>query len=303
MFVHLTIAQMAVFAPTVIGIGFAVGFLSGLFGVGGGFLITPLLMLLGVPTAVAVATGANQAVATSASAALAQWMRGNVDFKMAGFLIAGGGVGSWLGVYAVKALSTFGQTDLVVAICYAVLLGLLGAFMLAEGGSAILRRWRPQASGKPISRAHHTWIHRLPLKTRFRTSKLYMSVIPPIALGVLVGVLGAVMGVGGGFILVPAMVYLLKIPTRVVIGTSLVQVVVVSTLVTILHATNTHAVDVQLAALLILGGVIGAPLGAQAGMRIQAEELRALLGLLVLSVGARFALQLLLEPDEPFNLG
>jgi len=293
---------MAVFAPTIIGIGFAVGFLSGLFGVGGGFLITPLLLMLGIPTDVAVATGANQSVATSASAAMAQWQRGNVDIKVALLLVGGGGVGAILGVFIISELRSLGQIDLAIAVCYTVLLGALGTLMLVEGIMAIRRASGRVVSGGRPSRSHISWIHGLPLKTRFPRSKLYMSTIPPVMLGMFVGILGAVMGVGGGFVLVPAMVYLLRMPTQVVVGTSLVQVFVVSGLATVLHATENKTVDVQLALLMVIGGVIGAQLGAQAGAKIRAEQLRALLGLVVLAVGVRFALTLVLAPNDIYSL-
>lgn len=301
MYLHLTIAQLTVFWPTIIGVGMAVGFLSGMFGVGGGFLISPLLMFLGIPTEVAVATGANQSVATSASAASAQWRYGNVDLKMAAYLMAGGGVGSLTGVHLVSALRSLGQIEFVISICYAVLLGTLGLTMLLEGLAVMRKARRAGATPAKLSRSQHSWIHGLPFKTRFTRSKLYMSVIPPIVLGVIVGMLGAVMGVGGGFLLVPAMVYLLKMPTQVVIGTSLIQVLVISAMTTVLHAAENHSVDVVLAFLLIIGGVVGAVFGAQASTRIKAEQLRMLLGLMVFAVGVRFALLLVLEPSELFS--
>lgn len=302
MYLYLTIAQMSVFWPLVIGIGWAVGFLSGLFGVGGGFLITPLLMFIGIPTEVAVATGANQAIATSASAASAQWQRGNVDLKMGGLLLAGGGIGAILGVFVVSGLRSIGQVDFVIAICYTVLLGTLGLLMLIEGANAIRRARGGKPVGGAAARAHYGWVHGLPLKMRFPRSKLYMSAIPPVLLGAFVGILGAVMGVGGGFVLVPAMVYLLKMPTQVVIGTSLVQVAAVSALATLFHAAQNKTVDMELAALLILGGVAGAQWGAQFGAQIKSEQLRALLGIIVLAVGIRFALQLVLQPSDVFGL-
>ena len=304
MYFHLSIAQLAVFVPSILGVGLAVGFLSGLFGVGGGFLITPLLMFLGIPTEVAIATGANNAVATSASAAKTQWQMGNVDLTMSGLLLAGGGIGSIGGVFAVGWLRSLGQVDFVLAVSYAVLLGVLGVLMLVEGINALRprRRGADGTVGARRSRSHYGWIHGLPLKIRFRSSKLYMSAIPPVTLGVFVGVLGAVMGVGGGFLLVPAMVYLLKMPTRVVIGTSLVQVLAVSSISTVMHAWQNQTVDVELAMLLIIGGVIGAQWGAKASVRISAAQLRALLGLLVLLVAVRFALQLLIEPGDIYSL-
>lgn len=301
MYLHLTIAQLTVFWPMVIGVGLAVGFLSGMFGVGGGFLISPLLMFLGIPTEVAVATGANQAAATSASAATAQWRSGNVDLKMAAYLLGGGAIGSVLGVFLVTALRAVGQVEFVISVCYALLLGILGLIMLIEGLSVMRRSHNASLAPAKRTRSHYAWIHGLPLKTRFPHSKLYMSVIPPIVLGVIVGILGAVMGVGGGFLLVPAMVYLLKMPTQVVIGTSLIQVLVISSITTALHAAQNQTVDLQLAFLLIIGGVIGAQWGARAGARIKSEQLRALLGLLVFAVGVRFALLLVMEPAELFN--
>ncbi|MBU2531393.1 MAG: sulfite exporter TauE/SafE family protein, partial [Alphaproteobacteria bacterium] len=264
---------MTVFWPTIVGVGLAVGVLSGMFGVGGGFLISPLLMFLGIPTEVAVATGANQAAATSASAATAQWKSGNVDLKMAGLLLGGGALGSFLGVFLVSALRAIGQIEFVISVCYALLLGTLGLLMLIEGASVIRRSRRTTAGTALRSRTQHTWIHGLPFKTRFPRSKLYMSVIPPLVLGVIVGILGAVMGVGGGFLLVPAMVYLLKVPTQVVVGTSLIQVLVISSITTILHAYQNKTVDMELAILLIVGGVIGAQWGARAGARIKSEQL------------------------------
>ena len=266
MFFHLSIAQLAVFVPAIVGAGLLVGFLSGLFGVGGGFLITPLLMFLGIPTDVAVATGANQAVATSASAAKAQWQLGNVDLKMGVLLLAGGGLGSLVGVNLVVVLRALGQIDLVISICYAVLLGILGLLMLIEGVNAMRQAKMPDGAPRKRSKSHYAWVHGLPLKTRFPRSKLYMSAIPPVLLGIVVGLLGAVMGVGGGFLLVPAMIYLLKMSTRVVIGTSLVQVLFVSSIATIMHATQNKTVDIELALMLIVGGVIGAQWGGEGGV-------------------------------------
>lgn len=302
MYLHLTIAQLTIFWPTIVGLGLAVGFVSGMFGVGGGFLITPLLMFLGIPTDVAIATGANQSVAVSASAALAQWQRGNVDGKVVGFLLVGGGAGSVLGVFAIAALRTTGQIEFVVSVCYALLLGGLGILMFVEGLSVMRRSAGATSGSTRRSRSHYRFIHGLPFKTRFRHSKLYMSVIPPLALGVIVGLMGAVMGVGGGFLLVPAMVYLLKMPTQIVIGTSLVQVFIVSALTTVLHATENQTVDVQLALVLLLGGVVGAHFGVKFGAEIKGEQLRALLGALIFAVGVRFALLLLLEPAEVYSV-
>ncbi len=300
MYLHLSIAQLTVLWPLVVGAGFAVGLLSGLFGVGGGFLISPILMFIGIPTEVAISSGANQSVATSASAAMAQWRLGNVDLRMSMLLLAGGTVGSLSGVQVVAALRTIGQIELVISLAYAFLLGSLGSLMAIEGINA-LRAARKEAGGER-RRQHYAWVHGLPWKMRFPRSKLYMSVVPPIVLGFIVGNLGAIMGVGGGFLLVPAMVYILKMPTQVVVGTSLIQVSIVSAFTTFLHAYNLQTVDIELAMLLIVGGVIGAQWGSRMSTKIKAEQLRALLGFLVLLVGFRFVLLLLMEPADAFSL-
>ncbi len=302
MYIHLTIAQLSVFWPLVVGAGLSVGFLSGLFGVGGGFLISPLLMFIGIPPEIAISTGANQSVATSASAAVSQWRLGNVDLAMSAFLLAGGAAGSLTGVQAVDLLRSIGQIELAVSLAYAVLLGSLGSLMAIEGINAVRKARVAERQPTRRGRHHYAWVHGLPWKRRFPRSKLYMSVLPPIILGFIVGNLGAIMGVGGGFLLVPAMVYILRMPTQVVIGTSLVQVSIVSALTTLLHAYQLQTVDIQLAILLILGGVLGAQWGAMASTRIKAEQLRALLGFLVLAVGFRFVLQLLLEPADHFSV-
>jgi uncharacterized protein len=284
----------------IVGVGFAVGFLSGMLGVGGGFLITPLLVVLGIPIDVAVATGANQAVATSASGTLAQWVQGNVDLKMGALLCAGGLTGAVLGVRLLAFLKMSGHVDVVVSVCYVVLLGSIGVLMLVEGGRAILR----SRGGMDLAarRRRHIWIHSLPLKTRFARSKLYMSLLPPAVLGVVVGVLGALMGVGGGFVAVPIMVYLFGMPTRVVVGTSLFLVFATSMLTTVLQSWQNQSVDVVLAVLLMAGGVIGAQLGTRAGHNMPGEQIRAMLGLLVLAVSLRIAIGLIATPAQPFSL-
>jgi hypothetical protein len=298
--IYLPIAGMPIDVFVVIGVGLAVGFLSGMLGVGGGFLITPLLVVLGIPIDVAVSTGANQAVATSASGTLAQWQRGNVDLKMGGLTVIGGILGAVLGVRFLGYLKTIGQIDLVVSILYVALLGFVGMLMLVEGVRAILAARRGLAVG-PV-RQRHTWLHNLPLKTRFSHSKLYMSMIPPLVLGVLIGLLGGIMGVGGGFIAVPIMVYLFRMPTRVVIGTSLLQVFATSILTTVLQAWQNKSVDVVLASLLILGGVVGAQLGTRAGQNLKGEQIRALLGLLILAVSLRIAFGLVHNPADLYSL-
>jgi len=281
-------------------LGGIVGFLSGMFGVGGGFLITPLLFFIGVPPAVAVATGANQVVASSVSGVLAQLRRKGVDFHMGGVLLVGGVFGSAVGVWVFRLMTQAGQIDLFVQLSYVIFLGLIGAMMLQESLRTLLRARKP---GAPIRRAHtHSWVHGLPLKMKFRASGLYISVIPPLMVGALVGFLAAIMGVGGGFIMVPAMIYLLGMPTKVVIGTSLFQIIFVTAFTTVMHAVTSQTVDMLLALVLILGGVVGAQIGTRVGVRLKAEQLRILLSLLVLAVAIRIAVDLLLTPDELYSV-
>jgi uncharacterized membrane protein YfcA len=298
---YLPIAEVSVNAFLLLGLGGIVGFLSGMFGVGGGFLITPLLFFIGVPPAVAVATGANQVVASSISGVLAQLRRKGVDFAMGWVLLGGGIVGSAIGVWVFRLMTQAGQIDLFVQLSYVLFLGLIGAMMLQESLRALLRSRQP--GGAAIRRSHvHSWVHRLPLKMKFRASGLYISVIPPVLIGAAVGFLAAIMGVGGGFIMVPAMIYLLGMPTKVVIGTSLFQIIFVTAFTTVMHAVTSQTVDMLLALLLILGGVVGAQIGTRVGVRLKAEQLRILLSLLVLAVSIRIALDLLLTPDELFSV-
>jgi uncharacterized membrane protein YfcA len=297
--VYLPIAEMSVDASLVVGIGLAVGLLSGLFGVGGGFLMTPLLIFIGIPSSVAVATSANQTMGASVSGLIAHWRRGNVDFKMGAVLTASGLAGSALGVQIFALVRQLGQVDLVVAVFYVVVLGIVGGLMVGESARAILRRRR-----QIRRRLHeHFWMHGLPLKMRFRQSRLYISVIPPALIGFGIGLLSAIMGVGGGFVLVPAMIYLLGIPTSVVIGTSLFQVVFVTAAVTIMQAISTQSVDIILSLLLMGGAVAGAQFGASLGSRLRGEETRGLLGLLVLAVAVELAVGLLRRPDALYSLG
>jgi uncharacterized membrane protein YfcA len=297
--IYLPIAEMSVNGLLLLGIGGLVGVLSGMFGVGGGFLTTPLLIFIGIPPAVAVATGSNQLVASSLSGALAHWRRRTVDVRMAAVMLAGGLLGSAAGVAAFAALRRAGQVDLLVSLSYATLLGVVGSLMLAES-LRTLRRARRGAP--PAARRGHRWVHALPLKLRFRESKLHISALPPAAVGFVVGLLSAVMGVGGGFLAVPAMIYLLGMPTGVVVGTSLFQIVFVTAFTTLLHAVQTRTVDVVLAVLLILGGVVGAQFGARIGARLPAERLRLLLAATVLAVAAKLGLDLVIPPAEPFSL-
>ncbi|MCL3881940.1 sulfite exporter TauE/SafE family protein [Marivita sp. GX14005] len=297
--IYLPIAEVSVNAFLLLGLGGMVGILSGMFGVGGGFLMTPLLFFIGIPPAVAVATEANQIVASSFSGVLAHFRRKTVDLKMGTVLLVGGLVGAALGVALFNYLKSLGQVDLLVRLCYVVFLGIIGALMFVESLNAIRKTKR----GKPPARKKHNWVHGLPFKMRFRTSGLYISVIPPLVVGVLVGVLAAIMGVGGGFIMVPAMIYLLGMPTKVVVGTSLFQIIFVTAFTTLLHATTNYTVDMVLAVLLLVGGVVGAQIGTVIGARLQAEQLRILLALLVLVVCGKLALDLLIQPSELFTLG
>lgn len=294
---YLPIAEVSVNAFLILGLGGLVGVLSGMFGVGGGFLITPLLFVAGIPPPVAVATAASQIVASSFSALLAHLQRRNVDIPMGLVLLAGGLLGSGLGIVVFNMLKAMGQVDLLIKLCYVVFLGVIGGLMLQES----LRALRRARSGAPPVRRRHTWVHALPLKAKFRVSGLYISVIPPLLVGAFVGLLAAIMGVGGGFILVPAMIYLLGMPTKVVIGTSLFQIIFVTAFTTLLHATTNYTVDIILAALLIVGGVIGAQIGARIGVKMRAESLRILLSALVLAVCVQLALDLVIKPAELYS--
>ncbi|MDA7964068.1 sulfite exporter TauE/SafE family protein [Ruegeria sp.] len=299
--IYLPIAEVSVNAFLLFGLGGMVGILSGMFGVGGGFLMTPLLFFIGIPPAVAVATEANQIVASSFSGVLAHFRRKTVDLKMGFVLLIGGLTGAALGVIIFNYLKSLGQVDLLVKLCYVVFLGIIGSLMFIESVNA-LRRSR-KAGATPPKRRQRSWIHALPFKMRFRTSGLYISVIPPLFVGLFVGILSAIMGVGGGFIMVPAMIYLLGMPTKVVVGTSLFQIIFVTAFTTMLHATTNYTVDVVLAVLLLVGGVVGAQIGTVIGARMPAEQLRVLLAALVLVVCGKLGLDLLLEPAELFSLG
>ena len=299
--IYLPIAETSVNIFTIFGMGAAVGFLSGMFGVGGGFLITPLLMLSGIPAAVAVATGANQVVASSISGTMTQWRRGNVDVKMGSVLLVGGAIGAVFGVQLVKLLRYTGQAEIVISLLYTVFLGGIGILMLTESLSAMHRARHAKGHTRRSSQ-HHYWVHGLPFKMRFQRSKLYISAIPPLVIGFLVGLLSGILGVGGGFIMVPAMIYLLRMPTKVVIGTSLFQIIFVAALTTIFHASTNYAVDIVLALILMIGGVIGAQFGASAGQRLRGEHLRALLALLVLGVSLRLMVDLIATPPDLFAI-
>lgn len=297
--IYLPIAEVSVNAFTLLGLGGIVGVLSGMFGVGGGFLITPLLMFIGVPPGVAVATGSNQVVASSVSGVLAHLKRKTVDFRMGTVLLAGGMVGSGIGIWVFSILRAMGKVDVLVQFSYVLFLGSIGTMMLIES----VRTLRKQAAGRPTRRIKQSaWVHRLPLKMKFRTSGLYISAIPPVLVGAAVGFLSAIMGVGGGFIMVPAMIYLLGMPTKVVVGTSLFQIIFVTAFTTLMHAVTAYSVDILLAVMLILGGVIGAQIGTQIGIALKAERLRLLLALMVLAVSGKIFLDMVIEPSEFYTI-
>jgi uncharacterized protein len=297
--IYLPIAEISVNIFLILGMGGAVGFLSGVFGVGGGFLMTPILIFIGIPPAVAVATEANQIVASSVSGVLAHWKRGNVDFKMGFALLFGGIIGSSIGVGLFSFLRDLGQLDLVIKLSYVVFLGIIGILMLIESFNS-----SQKTKKRGLVKLHtHNWMHGLPFKTRFRRSRLYISALLPISIGILVGLLAAIMGVGGGFIMVPAMIYLLGMPTVIVVGTSLFQIIFVTANVTVLQAVNTQTVDVVLALLLLAGGVIGAQIGVRVGMRLQGEQLRGLLALMVLGVCIKIGYDLVVTPVDLYSIG
>ncbi len=298
--IYLPIAEVSVSLYLLLGLGGMVGILSGMFGVGGGFILTPFLFFIGIPPAVAVATGANQIVASSLSGVLAHFKRKTVDLKMGLILLAGGLVGATLGVKVFTWLKSLGQVELMVNLCYVLFLGLIGSLMLVESLNAMRRA----KSDKPrkVKRRHHSRLQELPFKTRFRTSRLYISVIPPIATGLIVGVLSAIMGVGGGFIMVPAMIYILGMPTKVVVGTSLFQIIFVAAFATMMHAIESQTVDVVLAVSLLVSGVIGAQIGTKLGLKMKAEQLRILLALMVLAICIKIALGLILMPSELYSV-
>jgi uncharacterized membrane protein YfcA len=299
--IYLPIAEMSVNVFLILGLGGGVGFMSGLFGVGGGFLMTPLLIFLGIPPAVSVGTEAAQIVASSVSGVLAHWRRGNVDIKMGLILTIGGFIGSFGGVELFKWLRQAGQIDLVIALCYVVFLGIVGGLMFIESVQSLFKKPKTEAEMKAAKVAG--WKEKLPFQVHFARSDLSCSLILPLTLGLLVGVLAAIMGVGGGFIMVPAMIYLLGMPTTVVVGTSLFQIIFVTANSTFLHATRNYTVDVVLALLLLLGGVIGAQVGAKMSVKLKGEQLRVLLAVIVLGVCIKLGIDLISVPTDLFTLG
>jgi uncharacterized protein len=302
--IYLPVAEMTINVGLLLAMGLAVGVLSGMFGIGGGFIVTPLLIFLGVPAPIAVGTGAAQVAASSVSGAATHWMRGTVDIKMAMILLIGGLFGSVSGVYMQRWLQKIGQLELSVSFLYVVLLGTVGTLMLIESIEALRRRKASEVLGTmaPRSSSHHNWIQGLPFKQRFPASKLYISAIPPIAIGVVIGWLTAIMGVGGGFLLVPALIYLLRMPTRIVFGTSVFQIMFVTAFTTILQSWQNHSVDLLLGLPLMVGGVIGAQYGLRLGQKMKAEQLRIFLALLVLGVALRMMVDLAVPPREIYSI-
>lgn len=300
MHTYLPIAEISTSVPVLFGLGSIVGVLSGLFGVGGGFILTPLLFMIGIPSAIAVGTQGNLIVGASFSGLLAHLQRKTVDFPMGIALLVGGLGGSFVGVQVFRWLTQLGQIDLVIKLSYVGLLGVIGALMMIEAVSALRRR---KSGGKVmLKRKHHSWIQGLPLRYRFRTSGLYISVIPPISVGILVGIMSAIMGVGGGFIMVPAMIYLLNMPTKTVIGTSLFQITILAGFTALMQAITNFTVDFVLAFYLLIGGVVGAQIGTRLGARLDAETLRVLLAGLVLAVSVKIGFELVLPPSEPYSI-
>jgi uncharacterized membrane protein YfcA len=299
--IYLPIAELSVNTFVLFGMGAAVGFLSGLFGIGGGFLLTPLLIFSGIPPIVAVATVAAQVVASSTSGALSYWRRRLIDVKLAAVLAGAGVVGSAIGVRLFSLLQDIGQLDLIVSMSYATLLGSVGTLMLSEAARAIVndRLGRPAPLSRPGRRG---FIHALPLKMRFKRSRMVVSVIPIVALGIGTGILGALLGIGGGFIIVPALIYLLRVPANVVVGTSLFQIIGTMAFATVLHAMTNQSVDLVLAMILMIGGVFGAQFGARIGQNLRGDQLRALLALMVLAVAVRFLVGLVLPPTDRYSL-
>lgn len=297
----LPIADVPVNVFLILAMGAAVGFVSGMFGIGGGFLMTPLLIFIGIAPAVAVASVSSHMAASSFSGALSYWRRRAIDPALSMVLLSGGVIGTALGVWIFGLLRSVGQLDLIIALSYVALLTTVGTLMFWEGARAILRARKGTPTPTRRARAQG-WILSLPLKMRFKRSKIYLSVIPVVAIGLLIGFLGAIMGIGGGFLLIPIMIYVLRVPTSTVIGTSMALTLVTMIFATVLHATTNHLVDAVLALVLMVGGVIGAQFGARAGQRIRSEHLRLLLGLLILSVGIRFAVELVIKPEELYSI-
>ena len=294
--IYLPIAGLPINFFILMCLGLVVGFLSGMFGVGGGFLMTPMLILMGIPPAVAVASEANHILAASVSGFLAHMRRANVDFLMGFILLIGGIIGSIIGVFLLKYLLSIGQEKLFISLSYIFILVFVGLWMLTESVSSI----KQKNKGKRNKLHEHIWLHGLPFKIKFRKSHLYISILPPIFIGLLVGVLSSIMGVGGGFILVPAMIYILGMPTQVVIGTSLLQIVFVTTVSTIMHSYIHQTVDVILSSLLLIGAVVGAQIGTRAMALLKGEQIRFLLAVIIIIVASILIYNILITPEEAF---
>jgi uncharacterized membrane protein YfcA len=299
--VYLPIAELSMNLFFLVGIGGAVGFLSGLFGVGGGFLLTPLLIFSGVPSSVAVASVTGQVVAASTSGALSYYRRGQIDLHLSIYLVMASILGSFVGVWVFQLLRAAGQLDLFISLGFLLLLGFIGTLMMIEAVRSIMKRRAGMVVREKLPNQHN-WFHGLPWRVRFKRSRLYISVVPVLLLGFCIGIVGALLGIGGGFILVPALVYLLRVPGNMVIGTSLLQVVAMMAATTILHAVSSQSVDILLAFCLMVGGTVGAQFGASAGKYLRGEQLRALLALLVLAVAIRFGFSLVIPPSDTFSM-
>jgi hypothetical protein len=299
--VYLPIAEVTQNVLLLIGLGLSVGLLTGMFGVGGGFLLTPALILIGIPEPVAVATSANQLVGASVAGAIGHARRGNVDFKMGGLTSIGGFIGSLAGVELFGFLRRLGQIDLTISVAYVILLGTLGTLMLIESVGAILRDRVPGARRRRLH--EHAWFHRLPFKMRFRRSKLYISALLPLGLGVTIGLLSGMLGIGGGFVALPVMVFMLGMPASVVPGTSLFQSVFIAAMTTMLQAMTNHTVDGVLALLTLLGGLVGVHWGGLLANRIRGDYLRVLLAVVVLAVGTKLLYDLTAEPVSRYSIG
>ena len=299
--IYLPIAEVSVNWPFLVLLGALVGFVSGLFGIGGGFLMAPVLVFMGIPPTVAVASQASHVVASSTSGVIRYSGMKAVDYRIGGIMAVGGALGALVGVELFRYLRLLGQADLVVAVSYLVFLGSIGSMMLYESLTQILHRVRGETPPRK-ERRRPMWLYGLPFRMRFPRSGLYISAIPPFGLGVFAGILSAIMGVGGGFILVPAMLYVLRMRASVVVGTSLFQIIITTAITTILQAGRNQTVDIVLSTILLLGGVVGAQFGARLSGRFRGEEMRAALGLIVLLVGIQMGLELFVRPSDLFLL-
>ena len=300
MYIYLPIAEQPIHALVILGVGAFLGLIMGLVGVGGGFLLTPIMMFLGIPPPVAVASVANQLVAPSVSGVLSHWKRSNVDFKMGTVLLLGGVVGSSIGVLLFNFLGKIGQLDFVIKSSYVIFLTLIGSLMFTESLRLILRTRKGKISRGKLHQ--HNWLHGLPFKIRFRKSKLYISILLPILIGVIVGILAALMGIGGGFIIVPAMIYLLGMPTSLVVGTSLFQIIFVAANTTILQASQNQTVDIVLATILLLGSVIGVQIGSRFTNILKGEYLRLILSSIIIIVSLKLLADLITVPSDLFSV-